>query len=251
MSDRVSAIRGSGYVWPGKLKRPPFTSGVKRQMWNIRRRWNVSRIEFRMWDIRRRWNIGHTKFFPGWNELCRASQGGSSACARCRDPSPWWHGVRIAIRSNSIQIPQEDTSYAPLFGLPQGEAHDTCEHHTPDDCISYPDMLSGSLTKVSKPFYVIPPACHNPCSSALRWCVRTPCLDIFCHGFQRTLLNLGLLWWSKSYQNTKLNTIWLELIARALNMLIGLEGDNYYSKVFKIVNYKLSNNTFWVVISHS
>ena len=25
----------------------------------------------------------------------------------------------------------------------------------------------------------------------------------FCHGFQRTLLNLKLLWWSKSYQNTK------------------------------------------------
>ena len=26
---------------------------------------------------------------------------------------------------------------------------------------------------------------------------------LLCHGFQRTLLNLGLLWWSKSYQNTK------------------------------------------------
>ena len=26
---------------------------------------------------------------------------------------------------------------------------------------------------------------------------------LFFHGFQRTLLNLGLLWWSKSYQNTK------------------------------------------------
>ena len=32
-------------------------------------------------------------------------------------------------------------------------------------------------------------------------------------------------------------------------MLIGLKGDNYYSKVFKRVNYKLSNNTFWVVIN--
>ena len=28
-------------------------------------------------------------------------------------------------------------------------------------------------------------------------------LPLLCHGFQRTLLNLGLLWWSKSYQNTK------------------------------------------------
>ena len=36
----------------------------------------------------------------------------------------------------------------------------------------------------------------------------------------------------------------LELIARVLNMLIGLKGDNYYSKVFKRVNYKLSNSTF-------
>ena len=26
---------------------------------------------------------------------------------------------------------------------------------------------------------------------------------LLCHGFQVTLLNLGLLWWSKSYQNTK------------------------------------------------
>ena len=32
---RVSAIRGSGYFWPGKLKRPPFPSGVRRRMWNI------------------------------------------------------------------------------------------------------------------------------------------------------------------------------------------------------------------------
>ena len=32
-------------------------------------------------------------------------------------------------------------------------------------------------------------------------------------------------------------------------MLIGLKGDNYYSKVFKRVNYKLSNSTFWVVIT--
>ena len=104
---------------------------------------------------------------------------------------------------HSIRIPQEDTWRAPLSGLPQGEAHGTRDHHTPNDSISYPDMLSGSLTKVSKPCYVIPTACHSPRSTVLQWCVRTPCPDIFCHGFQRTLLNLGLLWWSKSYQNTK------------------------------------------------
>ena len=27
-----------------------------------------------------------TEFLPGWNELCRASQGGPSACAREREP---------------------------------------------------------------------------------------------------------------------------------------------------------------------
>ena len=53
----------------------------------------------------------------------------------------------------------------------------------------------------------------------------------------------------KTIKTPKLNTIWLELIARVLNMLIGLQGDNYYSKVFKRVNYKLWNSTFWVVIN--
>ena len=50
-------------------------------------------------------------------------------------------------------------------------------------------------------------------------------------------------------KNTKTYTIWLEMIAKVLNMLIKLKGNNYYSKVFKRVNYKVQNNTFWVVIS--
>ena len=49
-------------------------------------------------------------------------------------------------------------------------------------------------------------------------------------------------------KNTKTYTIWLEMIEKVLNMLIGLKGNNYYSKVFKRVNYKVSNRTFWVVI---
>ena len=49
-------------------------------------------------------------------------------------------------------------------------------------------------------------------------------------------------------KNTKTYTIWLEMIARVLNMPIGLKGNNYYSKVFKRVNCQLWNNTFWVVI---
>ena len=52
----------------------------------------------------------------------------------------------------------------------------------------------------------------------------------------------------KAIKTPKHNIIWLELIARVLNMLIGLKGNNYYSKVFKRVYYKLSNSTFWVVI---
>ena len=71
---------------------------------------------------------------------------------------------------------------------------------------------------------------------------------LLCHGFQITLLKLGLLY-QKAIKTPKLNTIWLELIARVLNMLIGLKGNNFYSKVFKRVNYKLSNSTFWVVIN--
>ena len=60
-------------------------------------------------------------------------------------------------------------------------------------------------------------------------------------------LILGLFWWSN--KNTKTYTIWSKLIARVLNMLIGLKGNNYYSKVFKRINYKLWNSTFWVVIT--
>ena len=52
-------------------------------------------------------------------------------------------------------------------------------------------------------------------------------------------------------KHTKTYTIWLEMIAKVLNMLIELKGNNYYSKVFKRVNYKVSNSTFWVVINNS
>ena len=50
-------------------------------------------------------------------------------------------------------------------------------------------------------------------------------------------------------KNTKTYTIWLEMIAKVPNMLIELKCNNYYSKVFNRVNYKLQNNTFWVVIT--
>ena len=53
----------------------------------------------------------------------------------------------------------------------------------------------------------------------------------------------------KAIKNTKTYTIWLEMIVKVLNMLIELKGNNYYSKVFKRVNYKVQNSTFWVVIT--
>ena len=179
--------------------------------------------------------------------MSRLMLGGRFACARCRDPSPWWHGASIAIRSNSIRIPQEDTRRAPLSGLPQGEAHGTREHHTLDDSISYPDMLFRSLTKVSKPCYIIPTTCHNPRSAALRWCVRTS----FAMDSKELSSISDCVGDQKAIKTPKLNTIWLEFIARVLNMLIGLKGDNYYSKVFKRVNYKPWNSTFWIVINHN
>ena len=37
-------------------------------------------------------------------------------------------------------------------------------------------------------------------------------------------------------KNTKTYIIWLEMIAKVLNMLIELKGNNYYLKVFKRVN---------------
>ena len=127
-----------------------------------------------------------------------------------------------------------------------------------------------------KTCYFIPKTCHIPCSAALRWCVRTPCPDIFYSlhfgsAYGKGLQSFGsTCFWAfhcfamdskelssisdcfgdkKAIKTPKLNTIWLELIAMVLNMLIGLQGDNYYSKVFKRVNYKLSNSTFWVVIT--
>ena len=201
-----------------------------------------------------------------------AAQGGPSACARCRDPSLWWHGARKAIRINSIRIPQEDMWHAPLSRLSQGEAHDTREHHT--RTIAYPIRICcpDHWLKVSKPCYVIWTACHRPYSAAIRWCVRTsftPCIPdlLMTQDFKASVLHVSELSIAfamdskelssisdcfgdqKAIKTPKLNTIWIKFIARVLNMLIGLKGDNYYSKVFIRVNYKLWNSTFWVVIN--
>nr|CAN66139.1 hypothetical protein VITISV_036373 [Vitis vinifera] len=122
---------------------------------------------------------------------------------------PRGHATRSPIRSNSIQIPQEDTRRAPLSGLPQGEAQGTREHHTPDDSTSYPDMLSGSLTKVSKP-------CYSPCSAALQWCVRMPCPDIFAMDSKELSSISNCFGDQRAIKIPKLNTILIRIDCKGL-----------------------------------
>ena len=143
--------------------------------------------------------------------------------------------------------------------------------------IAYPIRICclDHWLKVSKSCYVIRTACHRPCSAAIlsERPVRTSftlcILDLLmAKDFKASVLHvfelsIALPWIpknspqsqicfgdQKAIKTPKLNTIWLELIARVLNMLIGLKGDNYYPKVFKRVYYKLWNSTFWVVIKH-
>ena len=167
---RVSAIRRSGHVCPGKLKCPPILSGCETSGCEI----SDQRIRTCLTGQNSGGEIsGRRK----GDRLCVQGVG-----------TPSLDDTERALLSGTTpsEFPKR-TRAAMLSGLPQGEAHDTREHHTPDDSISYPDMLSGwkTLTKVSKSCYVIPTACHNSRSAALQWCVRTPCPDIFCHGFQR------------------------------------------------------------------
>ena len=57
---RVSAIRGSGYVYPEKLKRPPLPSGCEISGYKM----SAHEIP----DLK----CQHTEFSPGWTELCCA-----------------------------------------------------------------------------------------------------------------------------------------------------------------------------------
>ena len=75
--------------------------------------------------------------------------------------------------------------------------------------------------------------------------------NLLCHELYKDLPHSWIaLVIKKLWKTPKLNTIWLETIARVLNMPIELKGNNYYSKVFKRVHYKLLNSTFWVVIRY-
>ena len=83
---------------------------------------------------------------------------------------------------------------------------------------------------------------------ALAKCYEAPKLSFFmnlsfklvCHELYKDLSHSWIALVIKKLSKTpKLNTIWLETLARVLNVSIELKGNNYYSKVFKRVNYKL------------
>ena len=77
---RVSTIRGSGYVYPEKLKRPPPPSGC--EISGCKMSAHGSHL-----DVKCR----RTEFFPGWNELCCARGTpllADTECARLSGSTP-------------------------------------------------------------------------------------------------------------------------------------------------------------------
>ena len=85
---RVSAIRGSRYVWLGKLKRPPLPSGVKCWMQNIRMECRRRRIP----DVRHSGGMSAEQNSgcesSGWNVRCHTSQGGRLRVQGVGTPPP-------------------------------------------------------------------------------------------------------------------------------------------------------------------
>ena len=182
----VSAIRGSRYVWPGKLKRPPLPSGVKRRMWNIRRK-------CRMWDIRvecRHSRIPDVRHPGGMaaqqNSGCDTSGWNGGAL-----PYPDHHTRTIAY---PIRICCPDTMHIISGYVVWMKTLTKVSKHNPRyTSMVCPDALSGHLLQGRSHTPCIPDflmekdfkASVSSCFWALSGCPR----------FQRTLLNLGLLWW--------------------------------------------------------
>ena len=164
---RMSAIRRSEYFWLEKLKRPPLPSGSE-----------ISGCK----NVGAR-NSGYEMSVHGilprvdWAMLRKR---GSSACVRCRDPSPGWHGVRKVIRINSIRISQEEKA---------AQCYPAQLH--PNDSIYYPDMLSGwkTLTKVSER------ALLQPTFRRSQMVCPYACSDIFTMDSKELSSIYGLLWW--------------------------------------------------------
>ena len=137
---RMSAIRRSGYIYPEKLKRLPLPSGYEISGCKMSAHGIPPRVD---WAMLRK-------------------------------------GDRLRVQGVGTPLP-DDTECARLYpnqlhpDFPRGHAPPCYpEQLHPNNSISYPDMLSGwkTLAIVSKP-------CYNPLSTALQWCVRTPCPDIF------------------------------------------------------------------------
>ena len=94
-------------------------------------------------------------------------------CLFCRDLSPWWHVAHIFIQISSIRI--SPRRHVVRFPYPDSLRESTWHSHPNDRHITsgrptYPIRiyLSGSLTKVSKSYYVISTACHSPRSATYR-----------------------------------------------------------------------------------
>ena len=137
-----------------------------------------------------------------------SSSGGMSYAARRK-------GDRLCVQGVEIPLP-DDTECASLSGAtPSGfpkrtlgalpypdslrEKHTTLVNITPrtivypiriccsDHWLKWASLASHSASLPQPTFRRPPMVCPDALSGHL------------CHGFQRTLLNLGLLWWSKSY----------------------------------------------------
>ena len=206
---QVSTIKRSGYVYPEKLKRPPLPSGCEIS--------GCTMSAHEILDVK---------------------------CPTSPDYPDQFHPDSPKRKGGAMLsgFPKRKGG-AMLSGFSQGEAHVTHQHHT--RTIAYPIRIccpDGKhwLKRASLATAHVPPLSNGV--------FRTPCPDIFAMDSKELSSISDWFGDQKAIKTPKLNTIWLELIARVLNMLIGLKGDNYYSKVFKRVNYRLSNNTFWVVI---
>ena len=149
---------------------------------------------------------------------------------------PRVHGVGTHPEQLHPDSPRGHMARSPIR-TPSGRSTRHSRSSHPDDSISYLDMLSGWKGQPATT-YVLPLSDGVSRRSVLAMDSKELSSILDCFGDQ------------KAIKTPKLNTIWLELLARVLNMLIGLKGDNYYSKVFKRVNYKLWNSNFWVVINH-
>ena len=204
---RVGAIKGSRYVWPEKLKRPPFPSGCEISGYKMsahgipdmkypekvksRPDRILPRVEWAMLrkgDRPRVQGVGTT--LPDDTECAWLSGSTSSGFPHGEAPSTREHHTRTIAYPIRIGCPDHLLKWASLatsFGQP------ATDHVPPPSC---PDALSVHLLLLAFQIFLWQ-------RTSKLWFFMFLSFSLLCHGFQRTLLNLGLLWWSKSYQNTK------------------------------------------------